>query len=244
MAACIGPCNRRYREAREAFDQALAEYDPLNSEQSRPEPPGIQPWEGMPVWCPNCASRISLKLAELDDLAAILAATADGHRASAEAERVSGTGEPGSPSQASDDLDELASMLRGWEDTYRDLRGWPSPPPRGELASAETACIAWLRRHLNGILSCPVAADFGTEILQWHREIGGKSKAGVRTLVKPMRCTSCGLLLAWTEGEEYVACRNPECGRLITLADYEAEVERLAAEHPGAALLASPTSHV
>jgi hypothetical protein len=232
MAACIGPCNRRYREARDAFEQALAEYDPLNSEQSRPEPPGMQPWEGDPVWCGKCAASISLKLAEMDDLAAILAATADGFRdAPAGMEHVSGSGEPGSPSRAADDLDELSAMLSGWEVTYRDLMQWPSPPPRGELASAETACIAWLRRHLNGILASPAGEDFGREILQWHREINASAKTGVRTLLKPMRCPSCQLLtLTWTEGETSVSCGNPDCNRILSLAEYDAEVERLAKE--------------
>lgn len=231
---CAGPCNRGYREAWDTYHKALAAYDPLDPEQSRPEPPSLPPWLGEPLWCRECAAKVSLRLAELDELAAMLAMTADGHRASAGTERVSGSSAHSSPSQAADDLDELHSMLRGWEDAYRGLKGWPSPPPRGDLASAETACIAWLARHLRGILACPdIAADFGNEILQWHRDAANRAKAGVRKLTKPMRCPSCQLLtLTWTEGERDVRCGNlPDCGRVMTLADYEAETERLAAEH-------------
>lgn len=227
---CPGSCNRRYREARTEYKQALADYDPLDSAQSRPDPPDINPWLGDPVWCGPCASKIRLKLAELDDLIALAKATADGQKQSDAAERVSGTSdEARSPSRAGDDEDELAAMLTGWERAYRDLRRWPSPAPRGDLASVETTCIAWLLHHLNGILRSPVAEDFGLEILQWHREFTSGTKAGVRTLRKPMRCPSCQYLtLVWTEGEQQVLCNNPACNRILSLADYDAEVEKMA----------------
>ena len=116
-------------------------------------------------------------------------------------------------------------------DAYRDLRRWPSAAPRGELASVETTCIAWLLHHLDGILRAPFAADFGLEILQWHREFTGTAKAGVRTLRKPMRCPSCQYLtLVWTEGEQQVTCGNISCNRIMSLTEYEAEVERMASE--------------
>src|SRR5208282_6936640 len=76
--ACPGTCNRHYREGRETFRQALADYDPLDANQSRPIPPNLQPWPGDP-WCGRCKSRIRETLAELDDLGALLLATADGH---------------------------------------------------------------------------------------------------------------------------------------------------------------------
>jgi hypothetical protein len=230
--ACPGNCNRHYREARERFRQALADYDPLDADQSRPIPPAIQPWPGNP-WCGRCRSRIRETLAELDDLAALLLATADGHSAgSGGTERVSGSAEPRSPSQAADDLEELASMLRGWEDAYRELIDAPSLARRGHLASAVTTCIAWLCARLDQILTAPFAVDFGQEVMLWHKEFTNKSKAGVRTLRKPLRCPrpSCRLLtLTWTEGDTYVICNNPDCQARIPLAEYEAETVRLGA---------------
>ena len=228
--ACPGTCNRHYREARATYKQALADYDPLDSSQSRPEPPDVTPWLGDPVWCGPCGSKVRLNLAQLDDLLALRKANSDGHRTSDAAERVSGnSADAASPSQAADDEDELTAMLTGWEAAYRDFKKWPSAAPRGELASVETTCIAWLMHHLNGILRSPVAADFGLEVLQWHREFTGSTKAGVRTLRKPMRCPSCQYLtLTWTEGEQQVTCSNPSCNRILSLTDYEAEVERMA----------------
>ena len=229
--ACPGTCNRAYREAREAFRQALANYDPLDSAQSRPIPPSITAWPGDP-WCGRCKSRIREALAELDDLAALLLATADGHRAAPGTERVSGTAEAMSPSRAADDLEELTSMLQGWEQAYRELRDWPALTRRGHLASAVTTCIAWMMARLAEILRTPFAVDFGTEILLWHREFTNKTKAGARTLRKPLRCPrpSCRLLtLTWTEGDTYVTCGNPDCQARIPLAEYEAETSRLSA---------------
>lgn len=224
--ACPGTCNRAYREARESWQQALDAYDPLDPDTSRPIPPSIQPWPGDP-WCGRCKSRIRETLGELDDLAALLMATADGHKAGGEAERVSGTASRMSPSAAGDDLEELASMLRGWEEAYRDLRGWPSLARRGHLASAVTTCIAWLMLHLGEILAAPLAEDFGQEVLKWHREFTNKAKAGQRTLRKPLRCPRCQmLLLTWTEGDSHVVCNDPDCQLRIPLAEYEAEVDR------------------
>ena len=229
--ACPGVCNRHYREAQAAFRQALADYDPLDANQSRPIPPSVQAWPGNP-WCGRCKSRIRETLAELDDLAALLLATADGHRAAPGTERVSGSQASFTPSQAADDLEELTAMLAGWEGAYRELREWPSLARRGHLASAVTTSIAWLSARLDEILLAPFAADFGTEVMQWHREFTNKTKAGARTLRKPLRCPrpQCRLLtLTWTEGDTYVTCSNPDCQARIPLAEYEAETARMSA---------------
>jgi hypothetical protein len=159
-------------------------------------------------------------------------AAADGYRAGAGSERVSGTVAHMSPSAAGDNLEELTSVLRGWEDAYRELRGWPSLARRGHLAAAVTTCIAWLMLHLDEIITTPFAEDLGAEILQWHRELTGAAKAGQRTLKKPLRCPrrNCQmLLLTWTEGDSHVVCNNPDCQLRIPLAEYEAEAERRAA---------------
>jgi hypothetical protein len=223
---CPGPCNAQYRKAREAFGEALALYDPLDSAQSRPLPPDTQPWPGDPIWCGRCTARIRQCLSELDEAAAIMLAAADGHRPQSGEQRVAGSREDPTASPAGDDLEELGRMLTAWEDIYRSMKGWSSPPRRGFLASQVTSCASWLMLQLDGILCAPdICADFGTEIMQWHREIAGKGKAGARTLRKPLRCPSCKtLLMYWTEGEEAVQCRNRECGRIMLYAEYEAEV--------------------
>lgn len=224
---CPGTCNSQYRKAREAFDEALVLYDPLDAAQSRPLPPDIQPWPGDPIWCGRCTARIRVCLSELDDAAAIMLAAADGHRPQSGEQRVAGSREDPTASPAGDDLEELGRMLTAWEDIYRGIKGWEeSKPRRGFLASQVTTCASWLMAKLDGILAAPdIAADFGAEIQQWHKEICGKGKAGARTLRKPLRCPGCQLLLMyWTEGEDRVECRNPACRRSMKYSEYEAEV--------------------
>ena len=136
--ACPGTCNRHYREAREQFNQALAAYDPLDSAQSRPIPPSIQAWPGDP-WCGRCKSRIRETLAELDDLAALLLATADGHRAGPAAPN----GYPGPPRHVPVIRPPTTSRNSprcspDGKAAYRDLMDWPSLTRRGHLASAVT----------------------------------------------------------------------------------------------------------
>jgi hypothetical protein len=230
---CPGMCNRKYRELWAEYRQADADYDPLDPGTSRPEPPTMEAWRGEPAWCRRCASQISQQFSELDDLAALRMAPADGHASSTAAERVSGSSgssEAPSPSQAADDVLDLTLDLAAWETAYRELMGWPSAARRGELAHQRTSCHAWLQERLTGILAAPFAEDFGAEILTWHRVLAGPAKAGVRTLRKPLRCPSCRwLTLFWTEGEQNVYCQNDICGRILSLAEYETEVERLTA---------------
>lgn len=228
---CPGMCNKKYRDLWAEYRQANADYDPLDSRTSRPEPPVMEPWCGEPEWCARCSAQISQQFSELDDLAALRMAPADGHASSTAAERVSGSSgssEPPSPSQAADDVLDLTLDLAAWETAYRELMRWPSAARRGQLADRRTSCHAWLQERLPGILTAPFAADFGAEILTWHRVLTGPAKAGVRTLRKPLRCPSCKwLTLFWTEGETQVYCQNDTCGRILSLADYETEVERL-----------------
>ena len=228
--ACPGPCNGHYRKAIDAHKKALADYDPLDPRTSRPEPPSEQPWLGEPVWCAPCSALVSLRLAQLDTLAAMLAKEADGYESQPRTEKVGGSSEAGSPSPAADDLDELARMLAEWEDIYRGIKGWDSAPPRGDLASTETERVAWLGRHLRGILADPdIGPDFGTEVLQWHRGMKHQAKAGADVKPKPLRCPGCHLMtLVWEEGSDRVDCRNPDCARVFSYADYEKEVEHLA----------------
>ena len=231
---CPGSCNSRWREAREVFKQALASYERegiLDPKQTRPEPPSIQPVYGEPVWCGRDASHIRQCLADLDTLAALLGWIADGHAALAGSDtgRVSGTAETMSPSDAVDELADLMAVLTEHENAYREVLGIGTPPRRGFLASASSECIAWLGQHLDGVLASVIAEGFGTDVLAWHRLWRRQAKAGVRKLTKPLRCPSCRLLmLIWQEGNDRVDCANPDCGRVLSYADYEAIVQERA----------------
>lgn len=216
----------------DAYKAALAAHDP-GSGDPKPEPPQVRPWYGDPTWCGRCASRILQALAELDELAGTLRRNEDGYPSSSAGERVSGT--PGGAVPAADEIDELYSVLARREREYRDLRGLSSAPRRGWLADELTQCIDWLLHHLDGILASPLAENFGGDVLELHGQFRAATKTGVRRIPKPLRCPSCRLLLlSWLEGEKYVQCGNPDCGLLMTLAEYEAAVDKAAGDAPAA----------
>jgi hypothetical protein len=234
-APCPGTCNSRYHKAWAEYRAALAAYDPLDSATSRPEEPRLTAREhGSPVWCEECTTRIRLALATLDDLAALWYQAADGHRTAPVTQRIGGMTVVASPSEIRDSLDDLTRALAAWEDEYRRLRNWPAAPPRGDDAPVPTTQIAWLSSHLKEILASALAEAFGKAILSMHPQVAASAKAGQRTIRLEARCTGhgCGQrLLFWEEGTDRVECRNADCGRITTKAEYDAESEYQAQRH-------------
>ncbi|MGH3272349.1 MAG: hypothetical protein ACRDN1_25285 [Trebonia sp.] len=232
---CPGSCNSRFHKAWDAYERELAAYDPLDPHTSRPEQPDdtlIREY-GNPVWCTEHTSAIRLALAQLDDLACIYAASADGHRSQPATQRVGGSTLVLSQSEAHDQLDELTSAITGWEHAYRDHMRWAAPPPRGDLATVQTSCINWLSRQLDGILASPLAADFGREVLEWKPLVAARAKAGQRTLLLEARCPGhqCGQrMLTWKEGTDRVECANRDCLHIMTKTAYD-ELSAVQAEH-------------
>ncbi len=214
--ACNGPCNSRYRKARAEYDAALAAYDPLDADQSRPSPPEVYPVYGDP-WCPRCKSQIHEQLSQLDDLAALLAALppSPNARSDDKAGKVSGTRAAPSPSSRMDDLTELGEWLRSWESAFR---GEDPKPHRGYLASEITTITAWLSSHFEKCITHPdMGADFGTEIRRWHREMMEKARAGQVDKHVKRPCPRCRLYTLWArDGEDHVRCINDDCRRLMT----------------------------
>lgn len=195
-------------------------------EPEQPSETDTRPWEGSPHYCPRDTATVRRELAELDDVASIVTMFADGHRSSTEAGgRVSGSKTQPSPSPAADAIDELESVLRGWESA---LRGTDPPARRGDLAMKVTTSVAWLLAHFDTMITHPdFGADFGTEVSQWHRSLTERAKAGTGRSKKPMPCSRCHYQSLYQEdGAQYVECsRKAECGRLMTVLEYEAEFD-------------------
>jgi hypothetical protein len=101
---CPGRCNSTYWRAWSAYQAEDTAYDPLDPSTSRPGPPGddLVREYGQPVWCAEHSGQIRLALPQLDDLAAILAAAADGHRSHEMTQRVGGTSVVRSQSEVHD----------------------------------------------------------------------------------------------------------------------------------------------
>lgn len=226
---CIGPCNRAWRDAEVAYQRAVKDWldtDP-NERGDRPARHTLTAFLGEPIWCTRCASGIKTSLAELDDLAAIYAAEADGHRSTPGSEPVSGSKGRRSPSPVTDDLDELYSELHGWETAYR---GTDPQPRRGYLADSITTVVAWLVTHFDQVIAHEgIAVDFGQDVRRWHRTLRNKTRTGTGKHSKTRPCPRCDLRsLTWQEGDPYVRCENIDCGRMMTLDEYD-EYERLSA---------------
>ncbi|HEV2255384.1 MAG TPA: hypothetical protein VGS06_19560 [Streptosporangiaceae bacterium] len=220
---CVGSCNWHWRKAREAFDLALAGYDPLDPAQSRPVPPDLYPVYGDP-WCGRCKTQIRRELAEIDDLASILGAMADGHRGRRPGTRLSRSRQSAapSPSPTGDLLEELRHDIHGWETA---TRGTDPLARRGFLATETTTSISWLVTHFDdAILHPDFAVDFGREILRWRRTLKQLTSAGVGVQHKPVRCPRCDeYAVFWTEGDDHAECRGKggTCGRLIGMDELD-----------------------
>jgi glutathione S-transferase len=203
--ACPGSCNARLRRITAGGGEV---------------PEDLFPVPGEPVFCQRDAASVRRELAELDDLASIAAAASDGHRGSPERQRVGGTPRTASPSPAADDLDDLASVLRGWESA---IRGEDPVPRRGYLATEITTVTAWLVAHFDQLITHPdIAEEFAGEVRQWHQRLAATTKAGTGRHQKARPCPRCDRYsLFWVEGNDYVECGTPSCGRLMGLQDYE-----------------------
>ena len=180
-----------------------------------------EPVPGEPAWCPPDQARIRRLLAEIPDEAALLAMQADGHREQG-AEPSRANGHAPSPSPVADELDLLERTLADWENAYRDLKDWPSPPRRGVLATVLMTTVAWQLHHLDGILASPFAADYGHEIAQWHRRLAAQAKLGTGRRKGLIDCPHCKWKMMYlADGDDHWVCGH--CGRWMSAEDYREE---------------------
>lgn len=230
-AACPGSCNapwrraeQRQQEARAAHARAVLEWAalPAVARGEKPEPPephDVHPVPGDPTWCPACTAAIRSAVRDLDDLAALLAATADGHRTRPPAGRVSGTPTPASPSRAHDTLDELFRELVGVETWWRQVNGFDAAPRRGGGAHARSTVVAWLGQHLDGILARDDSVRFGQGILDWRARLWSLTRSGPVQPRRGARCPNCHTrALALVDGG-ITRCRA--CSTVVSDDEYE-----------------------
>jgi len=228
-AICPGVCNRPYRRAQALYADALAKHDarlsllkPGDKVPDAPAAPDIRPWYGNP-WCSRCQRNIHQQLAALDDLACIVLRFADGQRGAAHADvKVASSASPPSPSPALDAVEEMLSDLRHWE---HRVRGGDPLTRRGQLAQEVTEVVSWLTVHFAQAISHgPVAVEFGEGVDQWYRRLTSRGRAGSGRELKPMPCPGCHHMSLYQEsGSRYVECgRKAECGRLLSLSDFDA----------------------
>ncbi|MCT9932429.1 hypothetical protein N5079_19700 [Planotetraspora sp. A-T 1434] len=241
---CPGPCNRRAREAWDAYDQAMEDHTTAMAEWRVPLRWPVEPQEpdeavtwGDPVFCGRCARLIRAALAELDDLASLLAAVSDGHRGAGARHGKTGPAVKGasapSPSSIGDTLDELYGALVKVEDDWRDYRGYGARPQRARNGHARRLSVTWLLDELDAILTHPGSVQFGRATLAWQRRLRALTKSDP-VGDRPVRCPRCGEVRMRREDDGYFKCRV--CGRLMSQEEHDREFDEQAAAQEAAEL--------
>lgn len=241
--ACPGPCNAGARKAVDTYQQAREQHakdltawenTPPGQRGDRPappEPPEVRVVTGDPVWSTRCQQIIRRALAELDDLASLLAATADGHRGLPSRDQVPAATtrrRPGStsPSPIADTLDELYGALVGAEDDWREFRGYAPRPQRPRDGHARRLTITWLLDELDSILAHPGSVGFGRGVLSWQRRLRLLTKSDPVGTLSPIRCPRCSEVQVRRQDDGYWQCGS--CGRLLNEAEHAREKDEQA----------------
>jgi ribosomal protein L37AE/L43A len=242
--ACPGPCNRTYRKAVDRYDAAVEVYKQAMTKWAsrrpakrgerpeRPELPTVVPVLGDPMWSARCCSLIRAALAELDDLASLLAASSDGHRGGAPRGNQK-TGHVGKSSSAAslspiaDTLDELFGALVKVEDDWREFRRYPGRPSRGRGGHARRLSITFLLDELDAILTHSGSLQFGLATLSWQRRLRSLTKSDPVAVQSPIRCPRCGERgRVQREDDGYYKCGS--CQRLMTQQEHDREFDEQA----------------
>lgn len=186
--------------------------------------------EGNPVLCGKCSGVLQRELLGLDILSGMLAAQADGYRASTGSDAAirahRNAGSQRSPSPEADLVAELEDCLRTWM-----ARKCPVMPQLGYLGRPVTECTSWLYKNLFMYLPDPeLATGLYDDVRRWHSMMAKRAKAGPALVSKPVPCPRCRERgLVQERGAEIVKCTK--CGRMMGISEYES----LAAEGAEAA---------
>jgi hypothetical protein len=226
---CPGRENHAWREA----EQKLAEYG---------TPHDLTPRWGDPVHCAACAVRAHRQLAELPELVAAIHLEATHASRGPKVGTIGriGGGIPAWPGQASRLLtDHIVGGLVELEDDWRELRRLNARPGRGTEGHTLTGAVQFLAAHLDWALAHhPTAAEpHDRDSANPAAQIGAWHKAAERFTARDRRlehhrvpCPRCTLLTLFRgDGDDYIECRNPVCGTLLTPGEYLDHTREVAA---------------
>lgn len=217
--ACPGPCNTPWRRAQETG-----------------QPHDLTPTWGQPIHCTRCTTRAHQNLAELPELlAAIWLEAVHGTPRPADVTTSRPAGIAPWPGQASRMLtDHILSGMLGLEDGIRQLRHLPARTAVRREGADITSTTRFLRAHLGWALdrfpTVEAAVDPAALIRSWHRAAQRFTSRDPRVEQRRVPCPGCLLLsLFYADGEDYIECRNPACGKLLTDEEYASYVDLYAA---------------
>lgn len=228
---CPGRCNTAWRKAEQALAQHGTEHQ-------------IAPRWGQPVHCQPCIQRTGQHLAELPELvAAIHLEATHGSRGPKVGTigRISGAvaSWPGQPSRIL--TDHIVGGLLEIEEDIRNLRGLSARPARGTEGVTLTGTVRFLDAHLEwAMANHPCASDIhdrdsanpASQINTWHGAAERFTRRDRRLEHHRTPCPRCELLTLFRgDADDYIECRNPACGTLLTPAEYLDHTRTVAAEH-------------
>lgn len=228
QVACPGRENNAWRKAEKEYAEYGAPHD-------------ITPRWGNPLHCDACTHRAHRQLAELPELVAAIHVEALYASRGAKVGtigRVSG-GTPAWPGQAARILtDRIVGAMLALEDDIRELRGLSARPGRGLEGAAVTAAARFLNAHLDWALTHHPAAgethdrdsaNPAAQIDAWHQTAQRFTARAERAEHHRTPCPRCTLLTLYrTNGDDYIECRNPSCGTLLTATEYLDHTRELA----------------
>jgi hypothetical protein len=230
-AACPGSCNTAWRKAERDRTTLGTLHD-------------LTPRWGQPLHCNPCAARAHRQLAELPELiAAIWLEATNGSRGSKTGTIGRSAAAVASwPGQASRLLtDHIAGGMLDLEDDIRDLRRLRIRPGRGIEGRAVTGAARFLAAHLDWALTHhPAASEIhdrdsanpASQIAGWHLAAQRFTARDPRLEHHRVPCPRCDMLTLFrADGEDYIGCRNPNCGTLLTPGEYLDHTRAVAATH-------------
>jgi len=113
----------------------------------------------------------------------------------------------------------------------RARTGRAAPPA---VATVPAAAL-WLRRQLHWIVRSPAVEAFARDLADLRRDARRCAPWDRVRRDLPTRCPHCWrLALSWYQGDDWVTCRIPDCGRLLSWGRYHhavADWTRLRLEH-------------
>lgn len=231
---CPGLCNNAWRRAETALEEHGTEHH-------------LTPAWGQPTQCDNCVERTREKLEELPELLdAVLVEALEGTPAKnvGTIGRISVVTWPGQASRLLVDriVGEMAELQA---DILIQRRIWPADSlPARSTAANEPDHIRGITRTLLAhwdwaMQHHPAAgephtsgnANPGAQAAGWHRSAQLFTRRDNPRIQMTGACPRCQLrTLSHSNGETYIACRNPECELLMSHAEYAEHARGLAGE--------------
>jgi hypothetical protein len=224
LTACSGPHNNAWRKA-----------------ETLGLPHDLTPTWGNPVLCLGCTGNAHRQLSELPELlAAVWLESEHGTPA-----KLTGTiGRihiPAWPGQSGRLMtDYIVGGLLELEDDIRDLRHLRPRETDVREGVAATNAVVLIAAHLDWVLVHHPAvgetfdrdsANPASQINYWNRSATRFTRRDSLKVQMAAPCPRCALrTLSHEDGEEYIECRNPGCGVLLTEGEYATHAGEVAAE--------------